>query len=112
MLYIGFSTKSRKIHAKLFCKQFKHCAPVVINKDTVIIYQFVRINKIVKITINKKDLSILEKYGWKFIKYSKDIKRIPNPHYLTCVQFTKYMCGINNIKIQTTLALFEYLNKK
>lgn len=112
MLYIGFSKKSHKIHAKLFCKHYKHCAPVVIKGDTVIIYQFVRINKIVKITINKKDLAVLEKYGWKFIKYPIDIERIPKSHYLTCVQFTKNMCGINDVKIQTPFALFKYLNKK
>ena len=112
MLYIGFSKKSHKIHAKLFCKYYKHCAPVVIKGNSVIIYQFVRINKIVKIQINKKDLSILEKHGWKFIRYTKDTKIMPKSRCLTCVQFTKYMCGINNIKIQTPLALFQYLNKK
>lgn len=112
MLYIGFSKQSHKIHAKLFCKNYKHCAPIVIKGNTVVIYQFVRINKIVKITVNKKDLSVLEKYGWKFIAYPIDTEKIPHSHYLTCVQFTKHMCGIKDIKIQTPFALFEYLNKK
>ena len=112
MLYIGFSKKSHKIHANLFCKHYKHCAPIKINGNSAVIYQFVRINKIVKIKIHKKDLSILEQYGWNFIKYTTDIEHIANPICLTCVQFTKRICGINNIKIQTPLALFKYLNKK
>lgn len=109
MLYIGFSNYSNKIHAKLFCNKYKHCAPVIINGDTVIIYQFVRINKVVKIFIKKTDLKLLGKHGWIFIKHQKNIKQIPK-FCLTCVQFTKHVCGIKNIKIQTPLALFKYLN--
>jgi hypothetical protein len=112
MLYIGFSNYSNKPHAKLLCKEYKHCAPIVINGDTAVIYQFVRINKIVKITVQKKDLKMLRRHGWKFIKYPIDTKCIPYCIYLTCVQFTKSVCGIKNIKIQTPLALFKYLNGK
>ena len=113
MLYIGFSNYSNKLHAKIFCNTYKHCAPVVVKGDTVIIYQFVHINKIVKIHIQKKDLNILKRHGWKFIKspsYNKET--IPSFYCMTCVQFTKAMCGIKNIKIQTPLALFKYLCKK
>jgi len=112
MLYIGFSNYSRKPHARLLCRVYKHCAPIIINGDTAFIYQFVRINKIVKITVQKKDLKILKRHGWKFIKYPIDTERVPNNSYLTCVQFTKSVCGIKNIKIQTPLALFKYLNDK
>ena len=112
MLYIGFSNYSNKIHAKIFCNTYKHCAPVVVKGDTVIIYQFVHINKIVKIHIQKKDLKILKKHGWKFIKYPAAPEHIQNKTFLTCVQFTKAMCGIKNINIQTPLALFKYLTDK
>ncbi len=112
MLYIGFSNYSHKIHAKIFCKKYKHCAPVIINKTNIVIYQFVRIDKIAKIIIQKSDLKILQMHGWRFIKYSKKQTHIPKKHCLTCVQFTKDMCGIKNIKIQTPLALFKYLNRK
>jgi len=110
MLYIGFSNYSNKIHAKIFCNKYKHCAPVMINKNTVVIYQFVHINKIVKISVQKNDLKILEKHGWRFIRYKKNITQIPDVFCLTCVQFTKRVCGINNIRIQTPLALLKYLD--
>ena len=112
MSYIGFSNYSNKIHAKLFCRKYKHCAPIITNYDSVIIYQFVNINKIVKIPIQKKDLKTLKKHGWKFIKYPIHTEQISENNCLTCVQFTKKACGIKNIKIQTPLALFKYLNKK
>ncbi len=112
MLYIGFSNYSSKLYARLLCNEYKHCAPIIINGDTAVIHQFVHINKIVKITIQKKDLKILRRHGWKFIKYPTDTERIPDFFYLTCVQFTKSVCGIKNIKIQTPLALFKYLNGK
>ena len=110
MLYIGFSNYSNKIYAKIFCNKYKHCAPVIINNNTVIIYQFVHINKIVKITIQKNDLKTLKKHGWIFVRYNKKPKI--NAHGITCVQFTKNTCGIKNIKIQTPLALYKYLQNK
>ena len=112
MSYIGFSNYSNKFHAKLFCRKYKHCAPIITNNDSVIIYQFVNINKIVKIPIHKKDLKTLKKHGWKLIKYPIDTEHILETHCLTCVQFTKKACGIKDIKIQTPFALFKYLKEK
>ena len=112
MLYIGFSNYSHKFHSKIFCKQYKHCAPIAINNNNAVIYQFVRINKIVQIKIQKQDLNILKKHGWIFIKYPLKNKICLHKYCLTCVQFTKKSCGIKNIKIQTPLGLFRYLNKK
>jgi len=112
MLYIGFSNYSNKIHAKLFCNKYKHCAPIIVYKDSIEIYQFVHINKIVKINVQKNDLQTLKKHGWKFVKHSKDIRNMPLCRSLTCVQFTKKFCGIKNIWVQTPFALFKYLNRK
>ena len=112
MLYIGFSNYSNKTISRLFCKQYKHCAPVLVNGDTVLIYQFVRINKISKIRIRKKDLKTLKMHGWKFVRYHKNSKQISHKICFTCVQFTKAVCGIKNINIQTPLALFKYLTDK
>lgn len=112
MLYIGFSNYSNKFYAKIFCKKYKHCAPIVVNKNNATIYQFVHINKTVKINIKKSDLILLKQHGWKFIKYPTQIHEKRTPLCLTCVQFTKHTCGIKNIKIQTPEALLNYLNKK
>ena len=112
MLYIGFSNYSHKLHAKIFCNKYKHCAPVIINNTTVIIYQFVCKGKITQINIQKTDLETLKRHGWIFIRYKKHINPKTNAGGLTCVQFTKKVCGINNIMIQTPFALFKYLQNK
>lgn len=112
MLYIGFSNYSNKFYAKIFCKKYKHCAPVLINKNNATIYQFVRANKIVKINIKKSDLRLLKQHGWIFIKYPARIQEKDSLFCLTCVQFTKHACGITNIKIQTPQSLLDYLQKK
>jgi len=112
MLYIGFSNYSNKFYAKIFCKKYKHCAPILVNQNNAIIYQFVHINKIVKIKITKNDLKILKRHGWIFFKYPTQTQEKHSPLCLTCVQFTKRVCAIKNIKIQTPQALLNYLNKK
>lgn len=112
MLYIGFSNYSTKLHAKLFCKKYKHCAPIIVNKDCAVIYQFVHINKIVQIPVQKKDLQKLVRHGWALVRYSKGRLNTNISHGLTCVQFTKRMCGIKVAKIQTPLGLFRYLSNK
>ena len=112
MLYIGFSNYSNKFYAKIFCKQYKHCAPIVVNKNGAIIYQFVHINKTVKINIKKSGLKLLKQHGWTLIKYPIQLKEKHTMLCLTCVQFTKRVCGIKNIKIQTPSSLLNYLNKK
>lgn len=114
MIYIGFSKRSHKIFANMFCRHFKHCAPVIIEKNRCILYQFTNCNNIHKIYLSLRDLKILEKYGWEFIKLNQKNKP-QNPIFfksLTCVQFTKKFCGIKNIKIQTPDKLFMFLHKK
>jgi len=111
MLYIGFSNYSSKRYANMLCKKYKHCAPVIINKKEVIIYQFVHMNKVVKIIVQKNDIKKLELHGWTFVKCCSRPRTKLALHCLTCVQFTKSMCGIKNVTIQTPLALFNYLNK-
>lgn len=114
MIYIGFSTKTHRICAQIFCKKFKHVAPVVITNKKCVLYQFVHFNKVVPIPIKKRDLNILEQYGWKFIRY--DCKFIPERAIkskpINCVQFTKRACEIKNIKIQTPDALLKYITQK
>jgi len=112
MLYIGFSNYSNKFYAKIFCKRYKHCAPIVVDKNNATIHQFVRANKTVKLVIKKSDLKILKQHGWIFIKHPTKIQETPVPLCLTCVQFTKRVCGIKNIKIQTPEALLNYIKQK
>lgn len=114
IIYIGFSTKTHKLHARILCHNFKHCAPIIVNKNQVILYQFIRPNKIVAIHMHKKDLNILKHSGWKFIKYHLESvpKNTLKIHTITCVQFTKKICRINKINIQTPDKLLQYLTTK
>ena len=112
--YIGFSTKTHKILARILCHRFKHCAPIVVTKYKCEIYQFTKRKNITVIRIKKRDLKILKAYGWLFVKYPvKDIpQKAENIQAITCVQFTKKFCGIKNITIQTPDSLLKYLIKK
>lgn len=112
IIYIGFSKKSHKLFTNIICREYKHCAPVIIEKNTCKMYQFTKHNKITVINLKYRDIEILKKYGWNFIKY--DIKSTPNIsdiYAITCVQFTKTFCGIHNIVIQTPDAFLKYLIK-
>ncbi len=110
MIYIGFSTHSHKLYARILCKKYKHCAPVIVNKNECIIYQFVNAYKQEKISIKPRDLNILKQHGWTFVKYNCKINPDTKFVALTCVQFTKHLCGIKNIMIQTPDKLFNFLN--
>lgn len=112
IIYIGFSKRTHKIIAQLLCRNFKHCAPVVIHKNKCEIYQFTNPRTISVISVKKRDIKILEKYGWVFVKY--DIKKLPKKSdifALTCVQYTKKFCGIYQKNIQTPDDLLKYITK-
>lgn len=111
MIIIAFSNKTSKILPKIFCRKFKHCAPIVANNNgQLIMYQFVRRGNIVQIKIRMRDIKILGQYGWKFIympcalPYGFDGQGIR-----TCVGLCKRAIGIKNATIQTPDALHKYL---
>jgi len=114
MIYIGFSTKTHKLYARILCKKYRHVAPIVITKNKCIMYQFVSYKKITLISIKRRDLKILELYGWKFIKYDGkfSLEYALKKSSITCVQFTKNVCGITNMFVLTPDALFRYLNRQ
>ena len=111
MIYIGFSKSTHKTLARIVCRKFCHCAPVLIKNNRCIMYQFINRNKVSLIHLQKRDLKILKTYGWDFVKYNGKI----DPQYalksksITCVQFTKKFCCINNMLIQTPDGLYRYL---
>ena len=111
IIYIGFSPKTHKILAHIICKNFKHCAPVIIIKNKCKLYQFTNRKNINIITLKRRDIKILEQYGWQFVKYK--IKSVPqnalNIRALTCVQFTKKFCGIKKISIQTPDSFLKFV---
>ncbi len=114
MIYIGFSKRTHKLYAKILCKRFKHCAPVVIHGQKCYLYQFVNRNNIVKIELNKRDLTVLKHYGWIFVKYSaKNAPQCPEKiKAITCVQFTKRFCHIQKKCVLTPYDLFRFIHDK
>lgn len=114
MIYIGFSTKTNKLYARIFCRHFRHVAPILITNNKCIMYQFISHKKIALITLQPRDLKILELYGWKFIEYRGkiDLQHALKTKSVNCVQFTKHTCKIKNIMIQTPDTLFRYLCNK
>ena len=71
MIIIAFSPKTTKIIPQILCGKWKHVAPIVVNKDKMIMYQFVKPNHIEKISVRMRDIGILRQYGWKFIYINK-----------------------------------------
>ena len=51
MIIIAFSNKTSKLLPRLFCKKFKHVAPIVIGNSQITMYQFVRRGEIAKINL-------------------------------------------------------------
>ena len=111
MIYIGFSTQSNKLSARILCRTYRHCGPILIARNKCVLYQFVRYKKIVPISINRRDINILKHFGWYFIKYDGAIinKHLLKSNAITCVQFTKRAIGIKDITIQTPDTLLKYL---
>jgi hypothetical protein len=114
IMYIAFSSKTHKLYAKILCKKFRHCAPVLCYKNKCVMYQFICPRKTVPISLTYRDINILKRYGWVFIKFNGKLitDNIKYNNSLTCVQFTKSFCGIKNKSIQTPDALFKYLIKR
>lgn len=112
MIIIAFSKKTSKILPKLFCKNFRHCSPVIKKGNFYILYQFVKINYFEKIILNKSALNKLEKNGWLFVKIKQmPVKNVNNIKAISCVSFTKKFIRMKNIFIQTPDALYKKLKR-
>lgn len=106
-IIIAFSKHTSKTLPKLFCKYFKHCAPILCKKnETFILLQFVSLTKIIRIQLVKRDLKLLEDFGWKFV-YLKNIKKHKIKIPFTCVQFTKQVIGMKKPFVQTPDSLYK-----
>lgn len=111
MIIIAFSDKTSKILPNILCKNFKHCAPIIITGKRIVFWQFVSPNKIKKIQLSENHIKTLQSFGWQFV-WLKNVKPCKFSHPLTCVQFVKQIVGIKKIWIQTPDALFKMFDKK
>ena len=114
MIIIAFSENTSKVLPRILCRRFRHCAPIICNRNNLIMYQFVCRNKIEQIALRTRDIAILRAHGWHFIYIPTDIQL--NPDYLlhaySCVDLSKRAIGIKSVFIQTPYALYKYLTRK
>lgn len=110
MVIIAFAPNSSKILPNIFCKNFKHCAVLVRNKNGFTMYQFSSHKHVSEIFIRTRDIRILGAYGWRFIYMPRNINPNFNPHTAwTCVGAAKCAIGMRAPFIQTPDALYKKL---
>jgi len=114
MIIIAFSENTSKILPRIFCRRFRHCAPIICNQNDLIMYQFVKHNHIAAIHLHPRDITILRAHGWKFIYISPDksIHKFYPEFTYSCVGLSKHALGIRSVFIQTPYALYKYLEKQ
>lgn len=112
MIIIAFSQKTSKILPRIFCRYFRHCAPIAPSEGHFIIHQFVRCGHVVEIPITARELRRLRAAGWRFIYLPKQISPVTQAaRTITCVAFTKRAIGLRAAYIQTPDALYKHLLK-
>lgn len=111
MIIFAFSNKTSKKIPQIICKKYKHVAPIVTKGDKLTMYQFIKYGHVEIINLRSRDLKILQSHGWKFI-YLTDASQPDdfNLHNaITCVHMAKKIIKMQNIFIQTPLALYKKL---
>jgi len=113
MIIIAFSQKTSKILPRIFCRNMRHCAPIIpTRRGRMTIYQFTAPGRIRPLKIKTRDLKILRAHGWCFIYIPRDVDANFNPkRAMTCVDLSKRAAGIHKWNIQTPDGLYKYLNQ-
>ena len=114
MIIIAFSENTSKLLPRILCRRFRHCAPIICNRNNLIMYQFVHRNKIEQICLRTRDIALLRAHGWHFVYLPTDIQI--HDHCLlraySCVDLSKRAIGMKSLFIQTPLALYKKLTRK
>lgn len=113
MIIVGFTNKTSKILPRIFCRRFRHCAPVVIEQHgKMVLHQFVRHNNIVQIPVTMRDLRLLRAHGWKFVCIPHMAHNNFHTHSArTCVGFTCRMIGMPRLHPITPYGLYSKIKK-
>ncbi len=112
MIIIGFTHKTSKVVPRIFCRNFRHVAVIYPMGTGLILYQFVRRNKIVKIKLRWRDIKLLEAHGWCFVYLPGTLPHnFDNARPFTCVQLAKYAIGMQNFRVQTPYALHKKIRQ-
>ena len=114
MIIIAFATHSSKILPRIFCRRFRHCAPIICTQKNLVMYQFIKRHHIVKITLDTRDIAILRAHGWQFV-YISPWTQIHAPDFdsaYSCVDLSKRAIDVKSVFIQTPNALYKHLTRK
>ena len=112
MIIIAFAPRTSKLLPRILCRRFKHTAPIIVQKNKLVMYQFVSRTQIAKIPLQMRDIKILGMYGWDFITLHIRPQNAPkNTHARTCVQMTKHIIGLRAPFIQTPYALYKKIRR-
>ncbi len=108
MIIIAFSRKTSRFIPKLFCRKYKHVAPIIVCNNNMIMLQFVRRGNIQKIPLSMRDIKILGQYGWRFVYLPRNLAHdFTARGARTCVEMTKRAIGIRDVRIQTPFGLYK-----
>lgn len=111
MIIVAFAKKTSKFIPKIFCRRYKHCAPILKKNNRFIMLQFVKYKHIVKIPLTINSIKLLKKAGWDFIQLNKHNVHTYNMPK-TCVDLTKQVLGIKKAPfIQTPNALYAKIKR-
>ena len=110
MIILAFSDKTSKILPRIICRHFRHVAVIDVQKNTLVLYQFIRHRHIEIIRLKWRDLKILKQHGWKFVLVARPLPcNIMTHRARTCVAFAKYAIGMHEVRVQTPDGLYKKL---
>ena len=112
MVIIAFSEKTSKILPRILCRHLRHCAPIITNKDDLVMYQFITRHNVEKIHLRTRDISLLRAHGWQFIYVPISAFNINCIDAYSCVDLSKRVLNIHSVFIQTPYSLYKYLTRK
>lgn len=115
-MIIAFSPNTSQIIPRIFCRKFRHCAPITEpTRGRFVMYQFVRRGNIAQIYLTRRAIKILGARGWCFIYVPVAPPRDLMPRARacrSCVALCKLAIGIHSARIFTPFGLYRLLAKK
>ena len=107
MVIIAFSSNTSKTLPRIVCKKFCHVAPIVQTPSGMILYQFIRPRKFIKIPITRHGLQLIKNNNWHMIYLHNKCDINFNPTTpVTCVDMTRQIIGMRRRVIQTPYGLY------
>lgn len=96
MIIVGFTYKTSKILPRIFCRRFRHCAPIIIGADGKMkMYQFIQHGNVATLVINMRDVRLLRAHGWVFVCIpNANIHKSNLAKHWTCVAMTCNAIGM------------------